>query len=57
MNRDKILVEKISFLNNAGFSIREKIYKNVKSRIFAIENLDKIPIHKPKPEPASIKVK
>ena len=44
MNRGKISVEKISFLNNLKLflSSREKIPNNLKKKVFPMKNLDKI---------------
>ena len=48
-------IEKKIFFNNLGllFSAREKGLTSCKSRLFAIKNLDKIPIHETTPEKAT----
>ena len=48
-------LSKKSFLNNLGllFSAREKVLNSIKSRLFSIKNVDKIPTCQPTPEPAA----
>ena len=57
MGKRKSLVEKISFLKNAGLllSAREKVLNNFKGKIFPTKNLDKNAtpewVRKPAPKP------
>ena len=53
--KGKKTLEKKSILNNLGllFSARKIIFNSVKSRLFLIKNLDKIPTRQPTPEPAA----
>ena len=55
LDKGKKQLKKNFFKNNLGllFSARKKFLNNIKSRLFRIKNLDKIPTHKPRPELAT----